>query len=673
MRVFPSPACLALLRQLSIVFAIGVMLPRSSVAADAGQSIVHLLSPEMRRLDVEQADLQKQLGDMPPVPPVQLTQRLGWHSEYGTSEAKAEWVELNLGQAQKIDSVVLIAPPPNGGTVGAGHGFPRRFYIELLGEGEDNERTIIVDHTGEDFPNPGLLPIVIPAEGRMAQKVRITATRLFETGGRSFFALGEVMLLQGNQNLGARLEAIGPAAVRASSSQGTRPDWGRINLVDGHTVLGPPLGTKKSPTLGFRSVPTSESRAYSKPWVEIDLGSVRPVDEVRLFPAHPPQFAHSHGYGFPVRYQIELREEENDTPIILPEPQSGSYSAVPGDNVVTIISGHRGRFVRLQVLEPHVSNGSVVLAMAEMQVWSDDKNIATSSDVIASNSTEQDGWSRAALVDGFTSKADIVNWPEWLVGLSKRREIKQQLALMDARRDSITQRWERWGIGLLIGIVVAGVGAFAVWLGRQQCKRQAELERLRLRIAQDLHDEIGSSLGSIALIAQDVLAASGPKGQTHDDLIEIKEIADETVDAMRDITRLMQSERYGNDDLPTLLREAADRMLRGVNHHIRIDNHAQTRLLAVDRQRDLILMFKEALHNITRHAAATEVSISLTPDRDSVVLTVKDNGKGFDPAAITTGMGLTNLRRRAAKHQGRADIVSSPQGTTLTLTLPLHA
>ncbi|MFO1483348.1 MAG: ATP-binding protein [Verrucomicrobiaceae bacterium] len=627
----------------------------------------------MRRLDVEQADLQKQLGDMPPVPPVQLTQRLGWHSEYGTSEAKAEWVELNLGQAQRIDSVVLIAPPPNGGTVGVGYGFPRRFYIELLGEGEDNERTIIADHTGEDFPNSGLLPIVIPAEGRMAQKVRITATRLFETGGRSFFALGEVMLLQGNQNLGARLEAIGPAAVRASSSQGTRPDWGRINLVDGHTVLGPPLGTKKSPTLGFRSVPTSESRAYSKPWVEIDLGSVRPVDEVRLFPAHPPQFAHSHGYGFPVRYQIELREEENDTPIILPEPQSGSYSAVPGDNVVTIISGHRGRFVRLQVLEPHVSNGSVVLAMAEMQVWSDDKNIAASSDVIASNSTDQDGWSRAALADGFTSKADIVNWPDWLVGLSKRREIKQQLALMNARRDSITQRWERWGIGLLIGIVVAGVGAFAVWLSRQHRKRQAELERLRLRIAQDLHDEIGSSLGSIALIAQDVLAANAPKGQTHDDLVEIKEIADETVDAMRDITRLMQSERYGNDDLPTLLREAADRMLRGVNHQIRIDNHAQTKLLAVDRQRDLILMFKEVLHNITRHAAATEVSISLTPDRDSVVLTVKDNGKGFDPAAITTGMGLTNLRRRAAKHQGRADIVSSPQGTTLTLTLPLHA
>lgn len=629
--------------------------------------------PEMRALEAKREALEQKLAGLPAAPPVQLTQRLGWHSLYATSEEKSEWVELNLGQAQVIDEVVLIAPPPKGSSVEAGYGFPRRFYVELLGEDEDSERMIIADHTTADFPNPGTLPVVIPAGGRQAQKVRITATRLAGAKERYFFALGEVMLLQGKENLGARIEVTGPDAVRASSSQGTRPDWGRINLVDGHSVLGPPLGTKTSPTLGFRSRPVSELRYTSQPWVEIDLGNVAVVDAVRLFPTHPPQFEHSHGYGFPVRYQIELREDENDTPRVLPAPQSGSYSAVPGDNVVTIIGGHRARFVRLSVLDPHVSNGSVVLAMAEMQVWSDGRNIAAGSDVNSSDTTEQDGWSRAALVDGFASSADIVEWPAWLAGLSQRREVEHQLGVIELQRESITHRWQQIGLGLMITLIAAGVIVLLIWMQRQRRTRAAELERLRQRIAQDLHDEIGSSLGSIALIAQDVLAAGAPKGQAREDLVEIKEIADETVDAMRDITRLMQSERYGNDDLPTLLRETADRMLRGVNHHIRIDNHAQTRLLAVDRQRDLILMFKEVLHNITRHAAATEVNISLTPDRDSVVLTVKDNGKGFDPAAVTNGMGLTNLRRRAAKHQGRADIVSSPQGTILTLTLPLHA
>lgn len=626
--------------------------------------------PEMQALEDERVRLEEKRGALPAAPPVQLTQRLGWHSEYSTSADKAEWVELNLGQAQKIDWVVLIAPPPNGGAVDAGYGFPVRFYVELLGEGEDTMRTIIADHTDADFPNPGLLPIVIPAGGHTAQKVRITATRLIGSKERFFCALGEIMLLQGNHNLGARLEVIGPAAVRASSSQGTRPDWGRINLVDGHTVLGPPLGTHPSPALGFRSKPVSELRATSHPWVEIDLGQVATVDEVRLFPASPPQFAHSHGYGFPVRYQIELREEDNELPRVLPSPQSGSYTALPGDNVVSIIGGHRARFVRLNVLDPHVSNGSVILAMAEMQVWFDGKNIAPGSDITASDSTEAEGWSRNALVDGFASGADILDWPAWLVGLSQRREVEYQLARLEAKRASLTRHWQRLGLGLLIAIAMLGIIAALIWLQRQHRARWMEMERLRQRIAQDLHDEIGSSLGSIALIVQDILADDK---HAREDLTEIKNIADETVDAMRDITRLMQSERYGADDLPTLLRETAARTLRGIKHSVSIDNETQTRCLAVDRQRDLMLMFKEALHNITKHAEATEVTITLAQDHRDIILTVRDNGHGFDPAATTTGMGLTNLRRRAAKHQGRADIASSPQGTTLTLTLPLHA
>jgi signal transduction histidine kinase len=129
---------------------------------------------------------------------------------------------------------------------------------------------------------------------------------------------------------------------------------------------------------------------------------------------------------------------------------------------------------------------------------------------------------------------------------------------------------------LIIAIVVLGIIAALVWLQRQRRARLMEMERLRQRIAQDLHDEIGSSLGSIALIAQDILADDG-KDTPARISTEIKTIADETVDAMRDITRLMQSERYGTDDLPTLLRETADRMLRGVNHTSASTIDAQTR------------------------------------------------------------------------------------------------
>jgi signal transduction histidine kinase len=630
--------------------------------------------PEMRALAAERTVLQEKLSAMPAAPEVQLTQRLGWHSDYSSSPDTAEWVELNLGQAQKIDAVVLIAPPPNGGAVGTGYGFPLRFYVELLDEGEDNERTIIADYTSTDFPNPGLLPVVIPADGRMAQKVRITATRLYATGGRGFFALGEVMLLQGKQNLGARLEALGVAAVRASSSQGTRPDWGRINLVDGHTVLGPPLGTRTSPTLGFRSVPTSEGRPYSNPWVEIDLGTVRPIDEIRFFPAHPPQFAHSHGYGFPVRYQVELREEDNDEPRILPSPQSGSYDALPGDNVVTLVGAHRARFVRLQVLAPHVSNGAVLLAMAEMQVWSEGKNIATGCDVSSPNSTEQGGWSRAALVDGFASGADIVDWPGWLANLSQRREYLLALSVLEAREAKlqtsyIAAAWWLLG-GLLLAVLVASIIVYV----RQRKARRLELEALHQRISQDLHDEIGSSLGSIMLITDDALALAQDDDLRHE-LDEIRDTAGQTLDSMRDIVRLAQTGAYGRGDLVAHLREITDRMLRGVSHSLNAPEEVATNLLPMDQRRDLVLMFKEILHNLTRHAHATAAEITLTQSSQSLTLVVHDNGCGFSPHSLPgTGMGLTNLRRRAAKHGGSLEITSAPgQGTTIRILLPRHA
>jgi signal transduction histidine kinase len=458
--------------------------------------------------------------------------------------------------------------------------------------------------------------------------------------------------------------------VIAYTSQGTRPAWGRINLVDGHNALGPPLGTQRSPTLGFRSGLVSESRLTNPPWMEIDLGHTALVDEVRLFPAHPPNFAHTPGYGFPVRYQIELREDEDGTPIVLPPPQSGSYTALPGDNVIAIPGGHSARYVRLIAMEPHVSNGSAILALAEMQVWSGGKNVALGKTVSASDSTETGGWSKAALVDGFTSIANILDWPEWLAGLSKRREVLQQVAAIEARQRQLVKQWQHDGLGALGVLIVAGIAAAITWSARQRRARFREMEILRQRIAQDLHDEIGSSLGSIALIAQDIRVDEPQAGE---DLAEIKSIADESVAAMRDITRLIQSDRYGSDDLATLLRETAARLLRTIPHTLTVEAGTSSRKLPVDRQRDLILMFKEALHNITRHAAATAVDIHLAQSSTELSVTLRDNGRGFDPDAVTSGMGLTNLRRRAEKHQGRVDIVSTPQGTTLNLILPFHA
>ena len=644
------------------------MLGASSVQAGSSWS---WLSPEWRRIETERQSLETKLLTLPPAPPPQVTQRLGWHSDYSASPDTVEWMELNLGQPESLDAVVLMAPPPAAGAAVSGYGFPLRFRVELLGVGEETQRRVLADYTQEDFPNPGQLPVVISAHGHRAQKVRITATRLFREDQRYLFALGEVMLFQGPHNLAARIEAVGPSHAFASSSQGTRPDWGRINVVDGHSVVGPPLGPRPSPSLGFRSKPVSERKATSNPWVTVDLGEVMPVEEVRLFPAQPPQFAHSHGYGFPVHYEIELRETPESAAHLFPSPQSGGYVASPGDNPVVIPTAKaRARWVQLKVLEPHVSNGGVVLALAEMQVWSGGQNRALGKTVLASDQTETGGWSKAALVDGFASGADIVEAPGWLAGLSARREAMQGLKVLEARQAAVMRELQAVGWGLLALLVcVILLILLGVYL-RQRRARRKELEDLRQRISQDLHDEIGSSLGSIMLITEDALTAVR-EGEMKEDLQEIRETARQTMDSMRDIVRLAQTGSYGGDDLVAHLREIADRMLRGLSHTFSADEVSPP---PMDLRRDLVLMFKETLHNLQRHAQATQAEITLRRGPGTLVLRVRDNGCGFQTENVSRGgMGLTNLQRRAAKHGGSAIITSAPgQGTTVSITFPRH-
>lgn len=660
--------------------AVAVMMFLGLTAQSTQAGVLHWLSPELRSIETQRTRLEQKLNSMPEAPVAHPSERKGWHSEYYRTPDTVEWVDLHLGGGKALDAVVLVAPP----AARSGYGFPLRFRVEVFGPGdEDEDRTVLFEQTGANFPNPGSLPVYIPAGGRTVVKVRITATRLYMEGGRCFFALGEVLLLQGRRNLGAELEAVGPDRVKAGTSQGTRPDWGRINLVDGQTVLGPPLGSQPSPTLGHRSRPQSESRALPHPWVMVDLGDVVLVDEVRLFPAHPPAFAHSQGYGFPVRYHLELKLDESELPEYLSPPHAGSYKAPPGDNVVTLVAeGRRARFVQLNVDEPHVSNGSAVLALAEMQVWSGGRNVALGRPVQVSDATEGDGWSPSAVVDGYASLANIVDWPGWLEGLSQRRELTHQLAVLEAQRRQVLEQWQQAGLLAGGGLVAAVLAAAVGWSLRQRRLRKRELEALRERISQDLHDEIGSSLGSISLITQDALSLE-PDQAVRRELEEIRDTAQQTLDSMRDIVRLAQSGVYGQGDLVTHLREIAGRMLRGVHLEMKVSPAAEQACLSlpVDLRRDLVLMFKETLHNLTRHARASQAVIKLDRAEAFLSMEVRDDGCGFEPtlghpsSGAPGGMGLANLRRRAAKHGGEVQIVSTPGcGTSvhILLSLPSH-
>jgi ligand-binding sensor domain-containing protein/signal transduction histidine kinase len=218
-----------------------------------------------------------------------------------------------------------------------------------------------------------------------------------------------------------------------------------------------------------------------------------------------------------------------------------------------------------------------------------------------------------------------------------------------------------------LGLAAAAAGLLGGLYRLRQARRR-ELEKLRVRIASDLHDDVGSSLWSITLLSR-LLAKHGEMGpQERQDVGEINRIAAQTSNSIRDIIWLINPAFDSLQDLLLRTRDFAGTALHGVNYRMHSEGVELTQKLSLDFRQNLFLFFKEALTNIARHASATVVEVRLEKHKDRWHLSIRDNGVGFDPAARTGGNGLRNLRARAAKMGATLEIRSQPgQGTTLML------
>jgi len=227
--------------------------------------------------------------------------------------------------------------------------------------------------------------------------------------------------------------------------------------------------------------------------------------------------------------------------------------------------------------------------------------------------------------------------------------------------------WQTWWFRLLIaGLVAAGLLA----AHRYRVARLLEVERMRLRIASDLHDDIGSNLSSIALLSDIVQGRErlGDRERRH--LSRISRSARAMVDALRDIVWSIDPDSDRPGDLVRRMQDTAASLLGNTRWSLHTPSHGLAAGLDMDVRRHVFLGYKEMLHNIARHADATEVTIRIEEDRDALRLTVSDDGVGFD-AAAPAGNGLKSLRERAARIGGTLDVVSRPGGgTTIRLVAP---
>ena len=224
----------------------------------------------------------------------------------------------------------------------------------------------------------------------------------------------------------------------------------------------------------------------------------------------------------------------------------------------------------------------------------------------------------------------------------------------------VVRFWQTWwfrGLAVfsLFAVVVSSVRVLEkrkYQLQLQRAEQEHALERERARIAQDLHDDLGSSLTRISLLGSLLRADKDNPEQIEIHAGKIAQSADQTVRALEEIVWAV---RPGSDTLQSLVEyiaHFANELFEGNPTRCRLDlpNDIPARPLPPDVRHNIFLIVKEALTNVLKHADASEVHLQIKVTKTSLEIAISDDGGGFDSnsAAINGERnGLENMRRRA--------------------------
>ena len=205
------------------------------------------------------------------------------------------------------------------------------------------------------------------------------------------------------------------------------------------------------------------------------------------------------------------------------------------------------------------------------------------------------------------------------------------------------QTW--WFIGLLA--LLLGGSIYGIFQYRLQ--QLLEMERLRVKIASDLHDEVGSMLSGLAMHSE--LVSQSVQGVHKSKLQLIADMSRSAMGKLRDLVWAIDSRRERVADLVDRMREFAEEMLipKEIAYTLQTYGLSTDNKLAVDIRQHLYLIYKEAITNIIKHSNADQVAIQLGNQTGYFELIIKDNGTVSQKAYTSTGQGLSNMQMRAKK------------------------
>lgn len=260
------------------------------------------------------------------------------------------------------------------------------------------------------------------------------------------------------------------------------------------------------------------------------------------------------------------------------------------------------------------------------------------------------------------------------------------MAIATSFSDFVVVRfWQTWWfITFVVLTLLFGVGTTVriveqkkFQLQLRRAEQESALERERARIAQDLHDELGSQLTRISLLSGLLRADKDHPDQVAAHSVKLALSADETVRALEEIVWAVRPDSDTLQSLVDYITHVAGELFEGSPTRCRLDlSHDLPALpLPPEMRHNIFLIIKEALTNTLKHAAAKEVRVAAKADGHTIEIEVADDGQGFTPAntpAPSQRNGLGNMRQRAATIGARLELQSTPgKGTSVRLTVNL--
>ncbi|MGB0370084.1 MAG: sensor histidine kinase [Opitutales bacterium] len=640
--------------------------PSNTVETEPRSASLFEIPSKLEALEQAIQEKEAELAALPELQNSSQFDAFGYHSDYlpvlDTASEEPRWsLEFETKWVGGSVNFAMVPSVDRRGNRFEGYGFPKRF--RLYGKTKKGTDRLLVDWKDQDFPDPGARPVFFDIPTHAGIRVRLEVYQGTVENDLEFFSLARVYCIRNGE-----AQLITEAS--ASSSFEVLPYWSVEYLRDKRSSLGMPLSTGVQNASEF-NLPLENISEDDEITVELDFGEHKRDGWINFYPAQFANGVRVPGFGFPWNVGVQL----------ITEDESGGYGKIlpihpdrvlrnPGQNILRLPwKGAQARWLRLRFSQfPNYQN-EANFAMGEIMVERRGVIDRVDRPILIKMNGVPIETDTSSLNDSIASGSPVMIMEQWLRGLAAAKPIEKELTELKTQHQTYTERWSGfWRISIVAGITIVLCTVVGIVIFQIQSKRAA-IKRLRLSIARDLHDEVGSNLGSISLMA-DRIQSDATDPIIQEDLQDLTLLSREASASMRDVIWMTDRSTIYMEDLVDKLMERAKRVLVGMEVNLQRDAKFPKSIIPLSAKRHLLMLFKEIVHNCARHSKATEVHLSIRIEEDEFVIDFRDNGVGFDKETVSGGWGVASMHQRAEELGGSLVLNTGPkQGTQIILRL----